>query len=142
VGLLAPTAGARGVRLTSNERALVLAINGARVRHGLARLRIDLRLERAARSHSADMLKRGYFDHGNFAARMAHFHCRGRFLAENLAWGAGLLAARTVVGMWLSSPSHRENLLYPGLRRIGVATPVGTFQGYESTMVTADFAGS
>jgi uncharacterized protein YkwD len=88
------------------------------------------------------MLKKDYFDHGDFAARMARFHCRGRFLAENLAWGSGTLAAGTVVGMWLSSPGHRENLLHAGLRRIGVATPVGPFQGYVSTVVTADFAGT
>ena len=118
------------------------AINGVRARHGLGRLRLDLHLERAARSHSKDMLQRDYFAHGDFAARMARFHCRGRFLAENLAWGAGILDARTVIDMWLSSPRHRANLLYRRLRRIGVAAPIGAFDGYVSTMVTADFAGS
>ncbi|MGB2953147.1 MAG: CAP domain-containing protein [Gaiellaceae bacterium] len=143
MGFLAPTASARGVRLTSSEGALLRVINSVRAQSGLARLRPDAHLERAARAHSTDMLRRGYFDHGDFAARMSRFGCRGPYLGENLAWGTGRLGPAEVVRMWLASPGHRANLLHPGLRRLGVATPTGSFEGYGvSTVVTADFAGS
>jgi uncharacterized protein YkwD len=126
----------------ARDSALVVAMNAARAAHGLPALRFDVRLTRAARFHSMDMLRRHYFAHGNFGARMWQFRCRGRLFAENLDWGSGIVSANEAVADWLASPVHRENLLDPTLRRVGVATPVGAFGGYSrSTMITADFAG-
>jgi uncharacterized protein YkwD len=46
------------------------------------------------------------------------------------------------VARWLASPGHRRNLLRPGFSRIGLATPVGPFQGAEAAaVVAAEFAG-
>jgi uncharacterized protein YkwD len=129
--------------LTASESSLLAAMNRARAAHGLAALHVDPALERAARSHSLDMLGHGYFAHGDFGARMTSFGARGPALAENLAWGSGPLgSAASIVRMWLRSPGHRQNLLHPGYTRVGVASPVGSFQGHAVAMVTADFAGS
>jgi uncharacterized protein YkwD len=88
------------------------------------------------------MLRRQYFAHGDFARRIATFGVRGRYFAENLVWGSGVMSAQTEVEEWLASPPHRANLLDPRLRRVGVATPLGSFGGYSpATVVTADFAG-
>jgi uncharacterized protein YkwD len=88
------------------------------------------------------MLRHDYFAHGNFVGRMLRFHVRGPMFAENLAWGTGVMSAASVLAHWLSSPPHRAILLDPHLHRIGVATPLGAFDGYSrATMVTADFAG-
>jgi uncharacterized protein YkwD len=125
------------------EQALLDEVNRVRAAHGLAPLRVDPTLRRAARAHSDDMLRRGYFSHGSFADRLARFGARGPRLGENLAWGAGTAAAaRSMVQRWLASPPHRANLLRPGFRRIGVGAAVGRFSGYDGVrMVTADFAG-
>jgi uncharacterized protein YkwD len=133
---------ASGTRLASaRETALVTAINAVRTLHLLPRLRLDRRLLRAARAHSRDMLSDQYFGHGNFAARMSAFHIRGTLFAENLVWGSGIMGANESVAQWLASPPHRANLLDPRLRRIGVATPIGPFDGFQTaTVVTADFA--
>ena len=141
-GFFASSAAPRGSALTVRETTLVSAINGIRIAHGLAPLTIDVRLERAARSHSRDMLARQYFAHGAFARRMRRFRVRGPVVGENLAWHTGRLSAGAAVRMWLASPGHRANMLRPGFRRIGVATPVGRFDGTRATMVTTDFAGS
>jgi uncharacterized protein YkwD len=119
-------------------------MNAARTAHHLAPLRADATLQRAALSHSADMLRRRYFAHGDFSLRMRRFHVAGSLAGENLAWGVGArAAARTIVAEWLASPGHRENLLRPGFRRVGLATLVGPFSGYRgATVVTADFAGA
>jgi uncharacterized protein YkwD len=128
--------------LTPRETALVLAINSVRTLHLVPKLRLDRRLVRAARSHSRDMLRRDYFAHGNFGRRMTNFHVRGSLFAENLVWGSGIMSANAAVAQWLASPPHRVNLLDPKLRRIGVATPLGSFGGFSpATMITADFAG-
>jgi uncharacterized protein YkwD len=110
--------------------------------HHLPGLQVDLRLAQAARAHSIDMMRRGYFAHGNLGARMARFHVRGSLFEENLVWSSGILGAQGAVADWLASPPHRAALLDPKLRRIGVAAPVGPFDGYATaTVVTADFAG-
>ena len=88
------------------------------------------------------MIRRDYFAHGNLGARMARFHVRGWLFEENLVWSSGVLGADSAVADWLASPPHRQTLLDPKLRRIGVAAPVGPFDGYRTaTVVTADFAG-
>jgi uncharacterized protein YkwD len=128
--------------VTAREYSLVAAINSVRTLHLVPRLRIDRRLVRAARSHSQDMLRRQYFAHGNFGARMAGFRVRGSLFAENLVWGSGIMSADAAVAEWLASPPHRVNLLDRKLRRVGVATPLGSFGGFSTaTMITADFAG-
>jgi uncharacterized protein YkwD len=128
--------------VTERETALVITINSVRRLHLLPRLRIDRRLVRAARSHSRDMLRNQYFAHGDFGRRMRSFHVRGRRFAENIVWSSGVMSANEAVAAWLESPPHRANLLDPRLRRIGVATPVGAFDGYSpATVITADFAG-
>jgi uncharacterized protein YkwD len=128
--------------LTTREAALVAEINSVRDAHLLPRLSVDVRLVRAARSHSRDMLRHQYFAHGDFGRRIMKFRARGRIFAENLVWGSGVMSAQTDVAQWLASPPHRANLLDPSLRRVGVATPVGSFSGFSpATVVTADFAG-
>jgi uncharacterized protein YkwD len=149
LALLGP-GGAKPERLTRNSttagaraQAIVAAINAVRAAHLLRTLSVDLRLSRAARAHSLDMLRRGYFAHGNLSARMSRFHVRGSLFEENLVYSSGVLSAQRAVADWLASAPHRETLLDPKLRRIGVAAPVGPFQGYATaTLVTADFAGN
>jgi uncharacterized protein YkwD len=118
-------------------------MNAVRAQHGLTALRAEPRLERAARNHSHRMLRTGTFFHGEFATRIRSVGVRAPRIGENLAWAAGSIGvARSVVQMWLASPAHRANLLYPGYRLVGVGAPVGPFAGYSSVhMVTADFAG-
>lgn len=127
--------------LSRSEASLLRAVNQTRASYGLKPVRFDVRLERAARSHSQDMLARSYFAHGAVASRFRAFGARGPIVGENLAWGEGV-GARGVIRMWLASPKHRANLLRPGFRRIGIGTATGTFLGYGgATVVTADFAG-
>lgn len=127
--------------LTPAESTLLAVMNEARAAHNLPQLRVDAALQRAARAHSKDMLSRGYFDHGKFASRMQRYGVRARSVAENIAYWAGYRWARRIVSMWLASPDHRENLLRPSFRRVGIATLRGDFAGSKVRMVTADFAG-
>ena len=88
------------------------------------------------------MLLHDYFGHGNFAVRMSRFGVQGRVFAETLAWQRGVMSANATLTSWLASPEHRSILLDPALHRIGVATPIGPFDGFaKATLITADFAG-
>lgn len=130
-------------RPTPAEAALLHAMNQARAQHGVAPLRVDLRLEAAARAKSRSMLRTGTFAHGDFQRRLSSFRARGPYFGENLAWGVGSHgSAAGVVQMWLASPSHRANLLRRNFQRVGLGVVVGTFRGYAGTSVaTANFAG-
>jgi uncharacterized protein YkwD len=124
-------------------------MNAVRAAHGLPALRVDPRLEGAARRHSRRMLRTGTFFHGRFDVRIRSAGVRAPRIGENLAWaqgnglsGAGLSLARSIVNLWLASPAHRANLLHPGYRTVGVAAPRGAFAGRPSVnVITADFAG-
>ena len=141
LALVLPAAASAGV--TRPERQLLERMNLTRVEHGLRPLRLDVHLERAARSHSRSMLTTGVFAHGAFAQRMLEFDVTGSLAGENLAWGTGALgSARGVVSAWLASPEHRANLLRPRFTRVGIGIDVGAFLGRPGArVVTADFAG-
>ena len=136
-----PTTAAQARGLTSPESSLLNTMNAVRQSRGLAPLRVDFRLVRAARSHSADMMRRQYFAHGSVGHRVARAGARGPVFGEDLAWASGL-TAQWVVDHWLASPSHRAVLLRPGFRRVGIGISFGTFNGQgDAGVVTADFAG-
>jgi uncharacterized protein YkwD len=141
VFVLAPAAGA-GTK-SSVVTSLLQAVNQTRAAHGLKPLRLDGTLVRAARSHSAEMLRDNVFQHGDFHGRMVAFHVRGPVAGENLAWGNGMYAQPAeIIAEWLASPEHRANLLRPGWTRIGIGLARGTFLGNaDATIVTTDFAG-
>jgi uncharacterized protein YkwD len=121
---------------TRSEYAVVRAMNTVRVSHGVRPLLVGSALTRAARSHSVDMVHRGYFDHGAFVQRLRNFGVRAPYVGENLAFGTKPLGAAAIVQMWMASAPHRLNLLDPAFRRIGIGVAGGT-----TKMVTADFAG-
>ena len=129
--------------LTAREQAFVTAVNATRAAHGIGPLRVDATLTRAARYQSRVSLARDVLAHGDFADRLRSFGATGRMLGENLAWASrGAADPRAIVQAWMRSPGHRENVLRPGFRRIGLGAAVGEFRGWlGATVVTADFAG-
>ena len=141
--VLVITTSAAAAGLTRAEARLLRDLNRVRAAHGLAPLRYDPHLQRAARAHSRDMLVTQIFQHGAFGQRMVRFDVTGTLTGENLAWGKGPLgSAGSIVRLWLASPEHRANLLRSRFTRIGIGDLVGPFRGYDSThVVTADFAG-
>jgi uncharacterized protein YkwD len=141
VALLAAPAASAG--LTRPEAAVLLEMNHVRQLNGLAPLRYDASLERAARFHSREMVATHVFAHGAFGERMARFAVSGSLAGENLAWGVGARGtARGIVAAWLASPEHRANLLRASFTRVGVGEIVDAFLGHPGArIVTADFAG-
>jgi uncharacterized protein YkwD len=140
-GILVPATAAQARGLTKSEASLLTTMNGVRQSNGLPALRIDFHLVRAARAHSADMMRRQYFAHGSVAGRAVAAGARGPVFGEDLAWATGI-TAQWVVDRWLASPAHRAVLLRPGFRRVGIGYAFGTFIGHGGAgVVTADFAG-
>jgi uncharacterized protein YkwD len=120
------------VHLRDVERYIYLYTNKARRQHGLSALDRDEDLAAVARAHSDDMLRRNFFSHTSpdgktlkerLAPAMARFGYRA---GENIYGGSGhdysdaRLMGRSIVDGWMTSPSHRSNVLNPAYSRLGV----------------------
>jgi uncharacterized protein YkwD len=96
------------------------AVSAYRKAYGLPAVKLDPKLNTAALKQAKAMAASGSVSHsagGSFSARMAPLHGRGA--AENI--GAGFLTYAEMLKQWENSTGHRENLLLPAVRRIGVA---------------------
>ena len=115
--------------------ATLCLLNRERARRGLRPLRLDRRLTRAARAHSADMVRRRYFQHDSPNGRTpfdrmlaTRYVPRGAAwaLAENIGWGTDVLAQpAALVKAWMKSPGHRRNILDGRFREIGIGIVPG-----------------
>ena len=143
--LVAAPAARAGAGLDGFERRVVAELNDARAAQGLAALRPFRGLNRAADHHSRDMLARDFFDHPSsdgtpFDRRVRRF-AKARMVGETLAYMSRRRGgAEAVVHMWLNSAAHRDIVLAPAFRRVGIARRWGTLGSAENAVVTADFA--
>jgi uncharacterized protein YkwD len=135
-----------GASTESETKAQVLLLfNRQRAAHGLERLTMDVKLAKAADSHSADMLRRGYFAHngpqGKWDVRIRRYVSR-TMVAEILSYGSGRYATPSgMVSAWMHSPAHRRIILMPELRRVGLGIATGVYRGESRVAIaTADFS--
>lgn len=147
------TAAPRHSQAGLSAQALLSQINAIRAQHGLKGLRFVRPLRLAAGVHSEEMGARGYFAHESadgtvFWKRVEHYYgsrgYRQWSVGENLLWSSGSLTTEAAVSMWMNSPPHRENLLNPHWRQIGLSikqfpSAPGVYHGLAVTIVTADF---
>jgi uncharacterized protein YkwD len=135
------------------EQQVVFAINDVRRAHALRPVRLNRALTAAAREHSESMAEHGYFRHDSWGGspfwkrlKPVYPPLPGRTWAtgENLVWSSPELTATGFVDIWLHRASHRRNLLNPEWRDLGVggvraADAPGVYQGFDVTILTADF---
>jgi uncharacterized protein YkwD len=136
------------------ESAVLNELNVARVENGLRPLRPDARLAAAAEQHSVEMVGSGYFGHessdgGVFWKRIKRFYGpratrKTWIVGENLLWQTERVTAQVAVRAWLRSPEHRENLLQPHFRDVGIAAvraarAPGVFAHRRVVVLTVDF---
>jgi uncharacterized protein YkwD len=151
VGSAAPRHG--HVALTPLESGVLVDINAFRRAHHLQPLRVNLLLDAAAREHTLQMAREGYFAHDSadgsaFWKRIQSFYPSSTWafwsVGENLLWASPGVTPERALRLWLASPEHRANLMNPHWREIGVAAvheaaAPGVYQGRDVTIVTTDF---
>ncbi|MDK3158159.1 CAP domain-containing protein [Kamptonema cortianum] len=96
--------------------------NQERSRLGLSPLTLSPLLSQAAQTHSQNMALQDFFNHtgldGSSPSDRARIVGYTSGAAENIA--AGYTTPEAVVTGWMNSPGHRENILNPNYRTIGV----------------------
>jgi uncharacterized protein YkwD len=136
---------------TEKEKKVFALHNEIRREHNLPTFCVHPKLQKAARAHSIDMIRRDYFSHntrgrGPFDERLERFGYdsegyRHYLVGENIAYGSGTYGEPDgVMRAWMQSDGHRHNILEGEFREIGVGTHVGEYKGIDGvTMYTADF---
>lgn len=99
-------------------------------------LTVHSALTTAARGHSADMARNGYFSHTSLDGRTPQDRMRaagysGRRTGENIA--AGQTSAAGVMMAWMDSPGHKANILNCQYHHIGVGHAKGGPYGHYWT---------
>ena len=107
----------------TSEQYLLAAANQARSAHGLAPLRLDEQLGRAAKTHADQMADHRTISHQfegerDLVARASDSGARFSRLAENVGEASDVAE---IHDKWLASEGHRENLLDPQADSVGIA---------------------
>jgi uncharacterized protein YkwD len=126
--------------------SVLCVLNAQRAAAGLAPLRHDGHLARAAGRFSRSMVTQRFFAHVSPEGSTLDERARaagytGSALAETIGWGSGSLATpAAIVDQWMNSPPHRAIVLSAEFSRVGLGVATGSPAGVGSAAtVTADF---
>ena len=121
--------------LAAMAAAQLCLLNGERADAGLPPLKLNAKLSAAAQAYAADLVKGQYFSHtgrdgSTIRTRLGAVgylpRNGGWAIGENLAWGTGALATpASIMRAWMNSPGHKENILNPEYREIGIGVVAG-----------------
>lgn len=110
-------------------------VNATRDQHGLSALRESGRLTAAAERHSADMVRRRFFEHDTPDGRSVTDRVRQTgylsgardwALGEDIGWGTAQLGTpAAIVEAWMNSPPHRAVILSRRFHEAGVGVARG-----------------
>jgi uncharacterized YkwD family protein len=120
---------------TEQISSLLVLTNAVRTKIGLQPLKMNDALNKLALVKSQDMVKSNYFSHKspNFGSSfdMMRSHEIGYIIAgENLAIGE---SADHVHSAWMDSKTHRENILNPSFKEIGIGICAKGSKSYAYT---------
>lgn len=131
-----------GINYSISDQELLVLVNQKRIENGLSPLTLNGTLSSAAHGKARHMLDNNYW---------AHFAPDGTspwifiinsgynyvYAGENLA--KGFVNANDAVEAWMSSPTHRDNILSSQYRDVGFAIVEGTLQGEETVLIVELF---
>jgi uncharacterized protein YkwD len=129
---------------TINPSDIILYINDERMKRGAPPLQENATLTKAAQMRAGVIL-----NHQNFSHQDPYEHIQLDtvlpmvnypfiYASENI--GMGDSSPKAFVNGFMSSTSHRENLLNPALKETGVALVTGPYQQYWVNIVVQIFA--
>lgn len=116
--------------------------NSIRQQNQLSTLSYNEQLATAAQKKASDMFAKNYWSHyGPDGATPWDFILSSgyqyEFAGENLA--KNFLFSQGVIDAWMTSPSHKENILRKDYTEVGFAITNGVLNGEETTLVVEMF---
>lgn len=119
--LSAPAAGTANnacYRYTKKEKQFASKMNGARRNNNRSAMRLDPELSKVAFKHTQEMIKRNLLHHTDTNALIRRV-TNWSFLGENVGVGGTVSSLHTA---FMNSPSHKENIMEPSFKYVGVGT--------------------
>jgi uncharacterized protein YkwD len=115
------------IALKADEKRMLELHNHKRRSQELGRLCVHPALQRAARDHSQNMIRKDYFAHGNVGKRLKRHGYNGSRYGESIAPDLGSPSPGPTFDTWMDSPAHRDNIRDRRFREVGIglATPCG-----------------
>ena len=138
-GGYAPKCGGGKIFLNAEERRTFTLHNRARRNHNLRAFCVHPDLQRAARAHTRDMVRRNYFSHitkgtnTGSCERIRRQGYRYRYCAENIGYNS---TPDRMFKAWMNSSGHRSHILGGKYREIGIGA---ARKDARNTMFTVDF---
>lgn len=107
---------------TSDEKKVLELVNLERKKLGLSLLQFDDKLLHCARLKSRDIIQKNYFSHqsptyGSPFDMLRQFQVDFKSAGENIAGNPNL---QNAVLDWMASDSHRDNILNPNFKYVGI----------------------
>lgn len=132
LGYASQIAPAEVIRLTNQKR----------LQAGLTELTPNQTLSNAAYTKGRDMIDRDYWAHvapdGTQPWKFfKDFDYKYRYAGENLA--RDFSNASSAVDAWMNSPTHKENILNPKYKEIGIGVVEGDLAGSDTTIIVQFF---
>jgi hypothetical protein len=137
-----PRARILGYAANISPQEVIAITNQKRVEAGLNPLEENTVLSQAALAKGTDMINKNYWAHvapdGTQPwSFFVNYGYKYRFAGENLA--RDFSNASSAVDAWMASTSHRENMLSPKYREIGIGVVEGELDGVDTTIIVQFF---
>lgn len=105
------------------QQEVLAHLNAQRKAHGLSPFKLAARLDTAAQGHACDNAARRSISHdssdgGTLKTRLRKAGYKFRAAAENTGRGFG--SGARAVEWWMNSPKHRDNILFPRVKEVGI----------------------
>lgn len=131
-----------GFTSTVTIEEVVEQTNRERISLGLTPLTYNETLADAARRKAANMFEENYWAHNSASGKSPWYwfdQVGYKYVnaGENLAKDFG--STDRLVNAWMNSPTHRDNIVSPKYREVGVAVVPGTLQGQDTVLVVQLF---
>jgi len=124
-----------------NKTSVIQLTNKVRIDAGLPILWSNFKLNLAAQNKANDMMTKGYWDHYHNGKTpwdwMKEAGYEFNAAGENLA--IDFVEVEPMMKAWMDSPTHRQNILNPNFREIGIGVAKGYFQDHETIIVVQMF---
>jgi len=134
--------GTLGITSSIDQKKLIELTNKEREKKGFAPVSENEALDKAATAKAQNMFMENYWAHFAPSGKTPWDFILGSgykftYAGENLA--KNFYNSDDVVAAWMASKTHKENLLNPKYKDIGIAVVDGVLNGQKTTLVVQEF---
>lgn len=134
--------GVLGITANIDQKTVIELTNAERKKMGLDEVTENEALDKAAALKAQNMFAENYWAHFAPSGKTPWDFILGSgykftYAGENLA--KNFYNSDEVIKAWMASPTHRDNLLNPKYRDIGIAVVEGVLNGQKTTLIVQEF---